>query len=422
MELVKLSLYRLLRGLWFSKHFHQFLQEDLWLIQKGIGKQGMLLLTQSSPNMKHLADIIRKLVISKPILVNFVVSLNLTDVIPSVFQCYMITTTHCMQMLTKLIVSIITFDLFLLLRILIWYHVAMEFPKMENFVITAPGVRKLLANLDGSKSTGPDELPPRVLKEVSFEVAPLLTFIFNQSYQNGKVLADWRHGNIFPLHSKGSKSLATNYRPISLTSVCSKTMEHIIYSNICKHLEYHGIFTPREHGFRPGFSCETQLLSCINDWAKSLDRGFRTDIAIFDFSKAFDSAPHCRLLIKLNQYAICGTVQNWLHSFLSDRYQRVNFVNGAQSSWLPVLSGIPQGTVLNPLLFLIYINDIVLGIDSDICLFADDCILYREIRNSCDSASLQSDINKLHRWSYKWQMSFSVSKCCILSINVHHLP
>ena len=90
----------------------------------------------------------------------------------------------------------------------------------------------------------------------------------------------------------------TSYRPISLTSVCSKIMEHhIIYSSVCKHVEYRGILTPRQHGFRPGFFCETQLVSCINDWAKSWDRCFRTDIAIFVFSKAFDSVPHCRLLV-----------------------------------------------------------------------------------------------------------------------------
>jgi len=165
--------------------------------------------------------------------------------------------------------------------------------KMENFVIAAPSVRKLLANLDGSKSTG-HELPPRVLKEISFEVAPLLTFVFNQSLQNGQVPADWRHANIFPLHKKGSKSLSTNYRPISLTSVCSKIMVQVIYSNVCK-LEHHGILTPRQHGFWPGFSCETQLVSCINNWTKLLGRGFHTDTANFDFSKAFDSVPYCRL-------------------------------------------------------------------------------------------------------------------------------
>ena len=140
-----------------------------------------------------------------------------------------------------------------------------------------------------------------------------------------------------------------------------------------------------------------------------MDRCFRTDIAIFDVSKAFDSVPHCRLFSKLSQYSTCGTVQNWLHSFLSHRYQRV-VVNGAQLSWLPVLSGVPQGTVFGPLLFLIYINDIVIGIDSEIRLFANDCVVYRQIRNSRDSVSLQSDINKLHEWSNKWQMSFSVSK------------
>jgi len=155
-----------------------------------------------------------------------------------------------------------------------------------------------------------------------------------------------------------------------------------IYSSVSKH----GILTPRQHGFWPGFYCETQLVSCINDWAKSMDRDFRTDIVICDFSKAFDSVPHCCLFSKLS---ICGTVQNWHRSFLSDRYQSSGNRYGAQSSWLPVLSGVPRGTILGPLLFLIYINDIVLGIDSEIRFFADECTVYRQIRNSCDSVSLQ---------------------------------
>jgi len=159
-----------------------------------------------------------------------------------------------------------------------------------------------------------------------------------------------------------------------------------------------------------------RLVSCIDDWTKSLDRGFFTAITIFSFFKAFDSVPHCHLFSKLNQYCICGTVQNWLHSFLSDQYQRV-LVNGAESSWLPVLSGVPQGTIFGPLLFLIYINDIDLGIDSEIRLFADDYILYREICNSCDSASLKSDQPNFARSlaiSWAGTLHIHFRGCCLL--------
>jgi len=194
-----------------------------------------------------------------------------------------------------------------------------------------------------------------------------------------------------------------------------KTLEHIVYSNVCKFLDSNNILTPRQHGFRPGFSCETQLVLSIDDWGRSLDSGFRTDVAVFDFSKAFDSVLHTRLLGKLHSYGICGQMLTWFSSFLLNHYQRV-VVNGSQSSWSDVIWDVPQGTVLGPLLFLLYINDITGNIQSNIRLFADDCIMYRT-RSQDDFCKLQNDISSLLKWAETWQMRFNSKKCHILSIS-----
>jgi len=206
---------------------------------------------------------------------------------------------------------------------------------------------------------------------------------------------------------KEPKDLAENYRPISLTSACCKTLEHIVYSNVCKFIDSNNILTPKQHGFRHGFSCETQLILSIDDWARSLDSGFRTDVVSFDFSKAFDSV-HTRFLGKLHYYGICGQMLTWFSSFLLNRYQRV-VVNGSQSSWSDVISSVPQGTVLGPLLFLLYINDITGNIQSNIRLFADNCIVYRTIRSQDDFCKLQNDISSVSKWAETWQMRFNSS-------------
>jgi len=165
-------------------------------------------------------------------------------------------------------------------------------------------------------------------------------------------------------------------------------MEHIIHSCVCRFLVDNQILTPRQHGFRSGYSCETQLVLSIDDWAKFLDSGLRTDVAIFDFAKAFDYVPHLRLLSKIDFYGIQGSTLRWIKSFLTYRRQRV-MINGSLLSWKTFTSGVPQGTVLGPLLRLLYINDITKDINSVIRLFADDCILYRQIVSKADSVKLQ---------------------------------
>ena len=172
-------------------------------------------------------------------------------------------------------------------------------------------------------------------------------------------------------------------------------MEHIIVSNLMKHLEIQNILFPLQHGFRRNHSCESQLLSLFQDLASSTTQ---TDMLIMDFSKAFDKVPHKRSNYKLNLYGIRGNTLELITDFLCSRSQRV-VLDGATSDSAPVLSGVPQGTVLGPILFLIYINDLPDGVvNSTVRLFADDCIIYRPIRCKKDTELLQSDLNSVGSW------------------------
>ena len=217
------------------------------------------------------------------------------------------------------------------------------------------------------------------------------------------------------IYKKGSKSSPENYRPVSLTSVACKIMEHIILSHMAKHLARYKIIIDEQHGFREKMSCETQLIQVTQDWSEVLNHGGQTDVLLLDFSKAFDKVPHLRLATKLNFYGIRGKTLAWIQDFLDGREQCVA-VNGTHSKWSPVTSGVPQGSVLGPTLFLVYINDIVSDIDSTLRLFADDSILYREVTCPEDQAILQKDLNKVFQWADQWQMCFNASKCETLTI------
>ena len=150
-------------------------------------------------------------------------------------------------------------------------------------------------------------------------------------------------------------------------------LEHIVGTNIIAYLDEYKLLSDKQHAFRKNRSCETQLVTVINDWAKILDAGGQVDTFILYSKKVFDTPPHELLKCKLHSYGISGK-KVWIDSFLCNRQQRV-VVNGAKSQWVPVLSGVPQGTVLSPLLFSLYIKDIMVGIESEVHLFADDCLL-----------------------------------------------
>ena len=181
-------------------------------------------------------------------------------------------------------------------------------------------------------------------------------------------------------------------------------------------LEENNILNEKQHAFRKGHSCETQLVNVIHDWATSIDNRRQTDIFILNFEKAFDTMPHELLKSKLHAYSVRKNIMQWIDSFLSDRQQSV-VVNGSQSGYEPVASGVPQGTVLGPILFLVHINDISEKVSSEIWLFADDCVCYRDIKSKEDCEKLQEDINILGDWADEWGMRFQSVKCNMMRLS-----
>ena len=299
------------------------------------------------------------------------------------------------------------------------------FSPMGEITVDPKGVLKLLNNLNIHKASGPDGLSARVLKECSSEISPMLALIYNESLAQGTVPDDWRQANVAPVFKKGEKYNAANYRPVSLTCICCKTLEHIIVSNINKHLAFESILADCQHGFRSQRSCETQLVQFYHDMVSNLDgardRGQKqTDVIIMGFAKAFDKVPHRRLLYKLGYYGIRGSTHKWISLWLSERSQKV-VLDGQASDPVPVLSGVPQGSVLGPVLFLIFINDLPDNIRSSVRLFADDCVLYRNIKSPIDCQILQDDLNSLSQWETDWQMKFNVAKCHSMRVT-RHLP
>ena len=258
-------------------------------------------------------------------------------------------------------------------------------------------------------------IPLMLLREAADKIAPAITLLFQASLDQGNTPSTWRKA-LVPIFKKGSKSDASNYRPISLTFVLCKLCEHILHSTIITHLANHKILSDAQHGFRKRRSCDTQLLLAMNDFSRGLEDKSQTDVIFLDFAKAFDKVSHQGLLEKAYFYGIRGHAFKWIKSFLDNRSQQV-VIDGHFSIDAKITSGVPQGSLLGPLLFLIYINDLPNCVQNSVCrLFADDCILYQRIRTSQDSDKLQADLDQLQKWESIWLMEFNTSKCQAISI------
>ena len=233
---------------------------------------------------------------------------------------------------------------------------------------------------------------------------------------------EWRIAIITPKFKKGSPSDPANYRPISLTCIGCKILESIITSEVLQFLLGHSLITKHQHGFISRHSTSTNLLECINDWTLSISNNKSVTIAYIDYKSAFDCISHPKLLLKLSSYGIKGNLYLWIQSFLASRSQTVR-INSSYSAPCPVTSGVVQGSVIGPMLFNLFINDVTDHANHNITikLFADDIKIYTDIQN-IHLHNFQKQLDNIHLWSSTWQMQISHSKCNILQIGSSNSP
>ncbi len=295
-------------------------------------------------------------------------------------------------------------------RALIW--------KLENIQITEEIIRKKLKALKVGKSPGPDNIHPYVLHELHDVLAQPLCLIFRHSVQNGKLPEEWKDAYISAIFKKGDRKEPSNYRPVSLTSVVCKVLESIIRDHLVAHMKRNKLFSNKQFGFIQGRATTLQLLNVLDRWTEIIDKKGSIDVIYMDFQKAFDKVPHHRLVKKIESYGIKGDLLVWIKDFLRYRKQQV-VVNGQKSRRMDVTSGIPQGSVLGPLLFVIFINDLPDAIENcETFMFADDTKLFRQVSTKEEALMLQSDLNRLETWSNDWLLKFHPQKCKVMTIGL----
>ena len=280
--------------------------------------------------------------------------------------------------------------------------------RINCFHVANKDVLLIINSLDSSKAHRYDNISIKMLKLCNDSITIPLKIIFEESLKKGIFPDMWKKGNIIPAHKKDDKTLINNYHPISLLPIFGKMFERVIYNSLFNYFLSNKFFTPSQSGFLPGDSCIAQLLSIIHEIQTAFNENPTVDVrGVFrDISKAFDKVWHDGLIFKLKSYGVEGGLLLLIKNYLHNREQRV-VLNGQTSEWRKIKAGVPQGSVLGPLLFLIYINDLPDGVTSICKIFADDTSLFSKILDVNKSVNeLNSDLERTNQWAYHWKMQF----------------
>ncbi|CAI2738311.1 unnamed protein product [Dicrocoelium dendriticum] len=285
---------------------------------------------------------------------------------------------------------------------------------LERLEISPELVVKLLFELNPNSSPGPDGLHPLFLRTLAEYIAVPVCQIFQRSLDAGRLPLAWKMGTVKPIYRGGNRQDPGNYRPICLTSIVCKVMERILKRDLQSHLDGLNVISSAQHGFRRARSCISNLLVARERRARSLDAGNRLDVFV-DFKKAFDTVPHERLLFKLRSIGVSGEILSWITDFLDGRSMRVK-VNEVYSASVPMTSRVPQGSVLGPELFKVYINDLPSILQTDCLFYADDLKIWMEVPTPEADDRLQEKLDLFHSWSSEWRLPINREKCSVLPI------
>ena len=286
---------------------------------------------------------------------------------------------------------------------------------LREVVVHKRDIEKLMEGLNVNKAPGPDGVSNWILKECKEQLVDKIYDLLSMSLDKGILPRDWKRANIVPIYKGGNRSNPLNYRPVSLTSVVGKMCERVVKDVWMKDLEDRNVLTDRQFGFRSGRSCTSNLLAFYSRVIDEVqERDGWVDGVYLDLKKAFDTVPHKRLLWKIARYGgVGGKLLKWMEDYLKDREMRT-VIRNKSSPWLKVTSGVPQGSVLGPVMFGVYVNDMVEGIDSYMNLFADDAKVMRRVKSEDDCMKLQEDLDKIDEWSRNWKMNFNLGKCKVM--------